>query len=171
MMLAEVFNMAEESISKTEAAEQVRQMGRMMATLYYHLSREIVAEVGTEKAQEIISRAILALGKERGEQQKEKVLTAGYEHVPQNYSKVPDLPSLGWDVAKAEQAENDTHIKITYCPFAEVWQEKDFAKLGRLYCYIDQAKYLGFHPDSDMVTLKNVLDGDAYCEMVCRQKR
>jgi len=163
--------MTTELISRKEATEQVRQMGRMMATLYYHMSHEIVAEVGEEKAQEMISRAIWALGKERGEGQKEKVLTAGYEHVPQNYSKVPDLPSLGWDVEKAQHAENETHIKITYCPFAEVWQEKDFAKLGRLYCYIDQAKYQGFHPDSDLVTLKNVLDGDAYCEMVCRGKK
>ncbi|CUH95965.1 hypothetical protein P22_2053 [Propionispora sp. 2/2-37] len=162
--------MAEELITKQEAAAQVRQMGRMMAALYYHLSREMADTVGKEKAKEIIGKAIWALGKERGEQQKGKVLAAGYEHIPQNYGKLPDLPSLGWDMEKAEQAENDTHVKITYCPFAEVWQEKDFAELGRLYCYIDQAKYQEFHPDSNMVTLKNVLDGDAYCEMVCRNK-
>lgn len=160
--------MTKELIPKEEAAGQVRQMGRMMAALYYHLSREVADAVGTEKAKEIISKAIWALGKERGEQQKEKVLAAGYEHIPQNYGKLPDLPSLGWDTEKPELAENDTHVRITYCPFAEVWQEKDFAELGRLYCYIDQAKYQGFHPDSNMVTLKNVLEGDGYCEMVCR---
>lgn len=162
--------MSEDLMSRKEAAAQVRQMGRMMAALYYHMSREVVAAVGKEQARGIISKAIWALGQERGEQQKDRVLAAGYEHLPQNYGKLPDLPSLGWDTEKAAEAENDTHIRITYCPFAEVWQEKNFAELGRLYCYIDQAKYQGFHPDSDMVTLKNVLAGDGYCEMVCRTK-
>lgn len=163
--------MAEEMISKTEAASQVRQMGRMMAMLFYHMSRQVTGAVGSEQAKKIIGQAVWALGKERGEAQKTKVLAAGFEHIPQNYGKLPDLPALGWDVVKAENAENDTHVKITYCPFAEVWQEKDFAEFGRLYCYIDQAKYCGFHPDSEMVTLKNVLEGAPYCEMVCRSKQ
>lgn len=162
--------MSEQLISKTEAANQVRRMGRMMATLYYHIGRQMIDAVGAEKAKEIISAAVAAMGKERGEEQKAKVLAAGYEHVPQNYGKLPDLPVLGWDVVKAENAENDTHIRITYCPFAEVWKEKDFAEFGRFYCNIDQAKYSGFHPDSDMVSLKNVLEGADYCEMVCRNK-
>ena len=162
--------MSEELVPATEAKRQVRLMGNMMATLYYHLASQMIASLGTEKTKEIIDAAILALGKERGEKQQEKVLAAGYEHKPQNYAKVPDLPGLGWDVEKAPQPENDTHIRITYCPFAQVWQEKDFAEFGRLYCKIDQAKYCGFHPDSDLVTLKNVLDGAGFCEMVCRSK-
>ncbi|WP_371381364.1 L-2-amino-thiazoline-4-carboxylic acid hydrolase [Sporomusa aerivorans] len=163
--------MEEELISKAEAANQVRQMGRMMALLYYHMTQQMIAAVGPQQAKKIVGDAIWALGKERGEAHKTKVLAAGYEHIPLNYGKVPDLPALGWDVVKAENAENDTHVKITYCPFAELWQEKDFAEFGRLYCYIDQAKYCGFHPDSDMVTLQNVLEGAACCEMVCRTKK
>lgn len=162
--------MEQELISKEAATNQVRQMGRMMATLYYHISCQLIESVGAEQAKQIIQQAIKALGTERGSEQKEKVVDAGYEHLPENYSKVPDLPALGWKVQQVEPGENPTHIKITYCPFAEVWKEKDFAEFGRLYCTIDQAKYQGFHPDSNLVTLKNVLEGDEYCEMVCRRK-
>ena len=49
--------MKEEMISKEEAANQVRQMGRMMALLYYHISRQMIAAVGTEQAQKIITAA------------------------------------------------------------------------------------------------------------------
>lgn len=161
----------EETISREEATRQVRQMGKMTASLYYHLCRQMIDAVGPEAAKGIVTKAIAALGEERGQSQKEAVLAASYEHLPQNYVKVSDLPSLGWDMEPAEQPENDTHIRITYCPFAEVWKEKDFAEFGRLYCYIDQAKYQGFHPDSDLVTLQNTLEGAPYCEMVCRNKK
>ncbi|MDF2570400.1 MAG: hypothetical protein K0R55_2004 [Sporomusa sp.] len=165
--------MTEETIGKTEAAKQTRQMGRMMAGLYYHLSREMIAAMGTEKAKEIINKAIQSYGTERGIEQRERVSQAGFEHTPhtpENYGSVPDLPVLGWDVEKVKNGENATHIQITYCPFAEYWQEKDFAEIGRLYCMIDQAKFTAFHPDSNLLHLKNVLDGDAFCEMVCRRK-
>ena len=160
--------MAEDLISKNEAKQQVRQMGRMMASLYYHLGQEITAVVGKDKAKEILNRAVWNYGVERGRQQKAKVVNAGYEPIPENYSKVPDLPSLGWDVEKIETGENPTQVRITYCPFAEVWKEKEFTELGRIYCTVDQAKYKGFHPDSELVHLRNVLDGECCCEMVTR---
>ncbi|MDR3561113.1 MAG: L-2-amino-thiazoline-4-carboxylic acid hydrolase [Negativicutes bacterium] len=161
--------MTEQTVCKTEAVNQVRQMGKLTAGLYYHLSREIIAAVGPDKAKDIISKAVWAYGTERGAQQRDKVLQAGHEHVPENYGALPDLPSFGWEVEKAAQGENATHIRITYCPFAEYWLDKDFAEFGRLYCLVDQAKFTAFHPDSDLVHLKNVLDGDDYCEMVCRR--
>ena len=159
-----------DSISKTEAAGQIRQMGRMMASLYYHLAQEIIAAVGPEQAKEIIAKAVWTYGSERGLAQKGRVLEAGYEHIPENYGAVADLPSLGWDAEKVAGGINSTHARITYCPFAEYWQEKDFAAFGRLYCSVDQAKHSAFHVDSNLVHIKNVLDGDDYCEMVCLRK-
>jgi len=169
-LLREGNGVAEETISKAEAARQVRQMGRMMAGLYCHLTREMIAAVGPDKAREIVAKAVWSYGTERGAQQKDRVVQAGYEHVPENYGAVPDLPPLGWDVRKVENGENATHIQITYCPFAEYWLEQDFAEFGRLYCTVDQAKFTAFHPSSDLVHHKNVLDGDDCCEMVCRRK-
>lgn len=162
--------MTSEMIDKSEAKQQVRQMGRMMANLYYYMGQEIIAAMGSDKAKEVLRRAVWKYGVERGLTQKEKVILAGYEPIPENYSRVPDLPSLGWDVDKVEPGENPSHVQIRYCPFAEVWKEKGFQEFGRIYCTVDQAKYHGYHPESELVHLCNVLDGDCYCEMVCRTK-
>lgn len=163
--------MADGDVIKREEAElQVRQMGKMVASLFYHMAREILSELGEERGTELVGRAIKAYGRERGEQHKERALAAGIEHLPENYVELGDLPGLGWDVEKAVPEENKTHIKITYCPLAEYWREKGAAKLGRLYCAVDQAKYEGFHSDSEYIHLKNRLDGDDCCEMVCRRK-
>ncbi|WP_169315911.1 L-2-amino-thiazoline-4-carboxylic acid hydrolase [Desulfosporosinus youngiae] len=164
--------MAEEDVIKREeAALQVRQMGKMMASLFYHMAKEVLSELGEVRGTELVGRAIKAYGSERGEQHRERVLAAGIEHLPENYVELGDLPYLGWDVEKVVPEENKTHIKITYCPLAEYWQEKGAAKIGRLYCGVDQAKYEAFHPDSEYIHLKNRLDGDECCEMVCRQKQ
>ena len=164
--------MAEEDVIKREeSAVQVRQMGKMMASLFYHMTKEVLSELGEVRGTELVGRAIKAYGSERGEQHKERALAAGIEHIPENYVELGDLPYLGWDVEKVVPEENKTHLKITYCPLAEYWQEKGAAKIGRLYCGVDQAKYEAFHPDSEYVHLKNRLDGDEYCEMVCRRKQ
>ncbi|MDQ7095223.1 L-2-amino-thiazoline-4-carboxylic acid hydrolase [Desulfosporosinus sp. PR] len=158
------------AIKQEDTAVQVRQMGRMMASLFYHVTKEVISELGEERGTELVKRAIKAYGSERGYQHQENVLRAGIEHLPENYVELADLPPLGWDVEKVEPGENKTHIKITYCPLAEYWKEKGLEKIGRLYCAVDQAKYEAFHPESDYVHLKNALDGDGFCEMVCRRR-
>lgn len=158
-------------IAREEAVQQVRQMGRMLAALYYHFSREIIKELGEEKGRCLIEKAVWNYGTERGLAQKERVLAEGHPYHPWSYVNTPDLPGLGWEVEKVADGENPTHIKITYCPFAEYWKEKGFEDIGRIYCSVDQAKYQGFHPDSDYVHLQNVLSGDSCCEMICLLKK
>ena len=44
------------------------------------------------------------------------------------------------------------------------------ARLGRLYCFVDQAKQEAYNPDYEFLHLKNVLDGDPYCVFALRQR-
>lgn len=159
----------QEKIAKSEAGAAVRQMGRMLAAFYYHLARQLIAELGEERATAILGRAVAAYGADRGARHREKALAAGLGGEPEDYVRLPDLPPFGWEATPVDNGENATHIRITYCPFAEYWQERDFAAIGRIYCGVDQAKYRAFHPGADLVHLKNVLDGDDCCEMVCRK--
>ena len=41
-------------------------------------------------------------------------------------------------------------------------------KLGRLYCYVDPAKYMAFNPGFKMIHLKALPDGDGCCEFVVK---
>ena len=56
------------------------------------------------------------------------------------------------------------------CPLAKHWIEKGAQRLGRLYCYVDQAKYATFDPECECRHLRNVLDGDDRCEIVARKR-
>ena len=57
---------------------------------------------------------------------------------------------------------------VHVCHLAEVWKELGAPELGRLYCFVDQAKYKAYNPDLECVHVKNVLDGDPYCELAVR---
>lgn len=159
-----------QKVAKSEAVAAVRQMGRMLAAFYYHLARQLIDELGEDKAAALLRRAVASYGADRGSRHRDKVAAAGFGGEPADYVRLPDLPPFAWEAASVADGENPTHVRITYCPFAEYWKERDFAAIGRIYCGVDQAKYGAFHPDADLVHLKNVLAGDEYCEMVCRRK-
>jgi len=61
--------------------------------------------------------------------------------------------------------------EIRVCPLAKYWIDKGAAELGRLYCYVDQAKYSAFDPECECRHLANVLDGDDQCVVVAKKKR
>ncbi len=41
--------------------------------------------------------------------------------------------------------------------------------MGRIYCYMDQAKYTAYNPELKCVHVKNILDVDPYCELAVRK--
>ncbi len=47
-------------VPEEEAKQQVRAMGKMLAALYSHFAREIVVELGEEKGEELILKAVRA---------------------------------------------------------------------------------------------------------------
>lgn len=161
----------DEFIPKSEAKEQVRKMASMMASLYYHFCRSIIDTLGKEKGEELIKKAIDAYGCEKGTKHRLFFEANGLPISPVTYTLQSDLPQLGWDVMIPEERINPTHIIIKNCPLAEYWKEKNFTEVGQLYCRVDQAKYKAFHPDSNFKHLKNTLNNEPYCEMVCLDEK
>ncbi len=43
--------------------------------------------------------------------------------------------------------------------------------MGKIYCFVDQAKYEAYNPELQCVHVKNVMDGDTYCELAVRPKK
>lgn len=159
-----------ELISKKEAVENVRLMAKRTALLYQHFAQTIIDELGEEKGKELITKAIWSYGKESGSKVKEGVLAMGLPPEPENYNQVPDLPVLGWEFELLDDPDCEEAVRITLCPLAEVWLENGFSTIGRIYCQVDQAKYLGYNPELECLHQKNVLDGDCCCEIVVKKK-
>jgi hypothetical protein len=106
-------------------------------------------------------------GEHVGRSVRQEVEAMGLPNDVENYGKVSDLPSVGWEGEVAETEGGPRH-RALYCPLAAVWKELGSEELGRLYCFVDQAKYRAFNPRAALIHTCNVLDGDPYCEFDIR---
>lgn len=156
--------MSENNIMNDRHLSDVLIMSERLALLYYHTVKNLVEEVGEEKAETLIRKIIYEYGKDCGERARSKVESLGEQAVIENYHLSNDLPSVGWE-KEAQEFENKSSsgAKTTFCPFAHVWKNLDFEKWGRLYCYVDQAKYEGYNENLQCFHDKNLLDGDECC--------
>jgi len=133
-----------------------------MALLYYHMATAIVQRLGEKEGEKLIKEAIWSYGEACGRDVRESVLSQGLSLEAANFSAVPDLPSKGWRHEVRGTGEK-AGSAVTFCPLAAVWKELGAEKLGRLYCFVDQAKFHAYNPDLCVVHEKNVLDGDDCC--------
>ena len=100
---------------------------------------------------------------------KEKTLAKGLPLIRENFQD--DLPDLGWADREKVEVEGEKRSRTYTCHLAKVWQELGAPELGRIYCFVDQAKYEAYNPEMECVHTKNVLDGDPYCELAVRPKK
>ena len=87
-----------------------------------------------------------------------------------NYRLGKDLPSMGWDYGPIGMPPEKPHgkiSKVTRCPLAEVWKSlgEEGLRLGRYYCWVDQAKYAAYGKGYRCLHDKNTMDGDDTAEV------
>lgn len=153
-------------VLRETAEEDVSILTERIALLYYSFVQTLLDELGENQTEEITKKAIAAYGTICGARTAEKVLSQGLEPTLENYGRGKDLPSMGWKKGPfpiPEGLPEGTASKVEYCPFAEHWKDLDFARWGRLYCGVDQAKYAAYGKGYRCVHDKNTLDGDGCC--------
>lgn len=155
----------QEKMTKEEAMNIFLAGIRRAAMLHHHFSKAILEELGEEQGTRVIRKAIDAYGKQLGEWSREKAIAKGLTLAPENYQG--DMPDEPW-VSEAVVVDGETRDRCHVCPFAVEWFEWGDPKIGRLYCYVDQAKTTAFNPDYEYVHVTNILDGAPYCESVIR---
>lgn len=132
-------------------------MARRTALMYLHFARVIIDRVGEAEGKELVKEAIVNYGRQCGRMVREEALKRGMELNAETFARLSDLPSRGW------RMDGGT---IVLCPLAVIFAEEDEEDLGRIYCWVDQAKVEGFNPDMSCAHAHNVLDGDSFCEIV-----
>lgn len=157
-----------EMISKEEATKQVLSIIKRMALLHYSFSKILVQELGEEKGEEVARKAIDFYGEQVGHKVRENTLAKGLKPILEHYQE--DLPRLGWNI-EGVVIDGEPRARVHACNLAQAWNELGNPALGRLYCHMDQAKYKAYNPDLECVHVKNILDGDPYCELAVRRKK
>jgi hypothetical protein len=160
--------MKNEVISKEQATREVLSMIRRAALIHYCYAKTLIEEMGEERGKDLISKAIRSYGQNVGEKVKAETLAKGLDLFLENYQE--DLPSLGWQLERVT-VEGEPRTRIHVCHLANVWKELGAPEIGRLYCYVDQAKYRTYNPDLECIHVKNVLEGDRFCEVAVRSRK
>lgn len=130
---------------KQDCANEVRKEAFLFASLYYHFAKTIVDELG-EKGKELIKKALAKFAQERALKMRQKAKELGIEPTYENFMKVTDIP-FGVPVWEIEEPPDG---KCTYCPYAEIWNQKGNVgrELGFLYCNtVDPVIYNTYNPD------------------------
>lgn len=147
----------------TTIGEAVRNMSVHMANMYYYLTKAVLEDFGNV-ARKSFERAIIEFGHERGRKIAEEVQAAGLPLTLENLDKFYDIPiAEGWSLHRSY--ENDQKMNVTdTCTFADVWLEKNWAEVGHIYCLIDIAIREGYSKNVKFCPIKNILEGDDYCQ-------
>ena len=161
-----------DQITVQECTEEIRLMARRTALLHYYFSQAIVDRLGEEEGKALIEGAIWAYGQHCGRVVREGVEAMGLPLTDENYGRVRDLPKYGWESDTVTLPDGEVRPIVTFCPLAAALEElgPSGVELGRLYCWVDQAKYQAYNPELEFVHAKNVLDGDPYCEFLVRPR-
>lgn len=155
-----------------EAKQNVKLMAKRVALLHIAYARTLIAELGKNQGTQLCSCAIKAYGKLVGNEVRKRVLELGLPLTPGNYGigKSRSLPSFGvHEERETVKIGGEKRIRAYGCALAKVWQDQKEQELGRLYCYVDPAKYMAYNPDYKLVHTKTLPDGDSYCEFCIRR--
>ena len=162
------------SISTEQAGKALASASRRIALLHLAYAKAIVKELGEERGTRLISEAIKDYAVKIGNKTKEEVEAKGLETIPENFGAgdsyaLPDFPGMHSGRETVEKEDGTRRFRAYGCVLGEVWREYGEEKLGRLYCYMDTAKYMGYNPHYKYVHIKAVPEGDECCEFEIRR--
>lgn len=161
-----------ETISYDEARKEIEVTSRRIALLHLAYAETLIEELGEEKGKKLIADSIKSYGIKIGQRVKEEVQQMNLELTPENFKKgrYYGLPSFGMHDSSEKIIKNEEERTKYYgCVLGKTWRELKQDKLGRMYCYVDAAKYMAYNQDYKMIHYKAMTDGDDFCELCVKK--
>jgi nitroreductase len=152
-------------MEKAQNEQEVHRALRRTALLYHAFAETLVRELGSQRGEEVLLKAVTAYGERIGVEAKAVAEEKGLELTPDNFPS--DLPDSAWETEMVD-VDGEERVRVHHCPLAAEWLEWSNPHLARYYCFVDQAKMSGYNPRYEYVHTRNLLDGDPYCELVVR---
>jgi hypothetical protein len=160
-----------ETVSLCEAKREIAVTSRRIALLHLSYAKTLVKELGERKGRELIAKAIKDYGIRIGEKTRKEVLAQGLEPTPENFSAGTSLriPKFGMhDYIETAEVNREKRWRAYGCVLGKLWREYGEENLGRLYCYVDVAKYMAYNPRFKLMHVQCVPEGHEYCELAVR---
>ncbi len=160
--------MSDNKIPLEEAEKEVELVSQRLAFLHLCYAKTLTEELGEERGKEMILKAIKRYGKKIGERRREEIEEKGLEPTAENFSEgdVLRIPKFGMHTDLETNEEGN--MELYGCAMGKFWKEEDEGDLGKLYCYVDPAKYLGYNDKYIQVHKKVLPAGYNCCEFDVR---
>ena len=159
------------AVPLNEAIKAVGSASRRIALLHLSYAEAIINELGKEKGVKLISNAIKKYGSRIWRKTREEVLAKGLKPTPENFNKGKSytIPKFGMhDRIETVEVEGKKRTQAFGCVLASVWHEYGKEELGRLYCYMDVAKFMAYNSNFKLSHIKTAPDNDECCELEIR---
>ncbi len=160
-------SMKKERKDVKEAEKYIQTLSKRLALLHLSYAETLTEELGEDRGKQMAVKAIKRYGRYIGEARREEIVEEGIEPTPETFSEGTafSIPPFGMH-SKIEEGE-DT-MKAYGCVLSELWSEYGKEDLGRLYCFVDPAKYMAFNEDHIQIHMKAKTVGDDHCEFEIR---
>jgi len=126
-------------------------------------ARELVEELGEEKAFPIIERAFTKLQIQNGQKLAKELGSNSFETMAE-YQRQLERDLDGIEVLEVTDREIKT--KITRCVAYEAFDALGMPELCPLFCESDHPYIKAYNPDMKLVRTKEIANGDAYCDHI-----
>jgi len=121
------------------------------------------AEIGRERAMEILHGVIRTLAKEGGAMAAKSVggqTVVHLEHAMENWNQGDTL-----SLTVLRQDDDHYEFNVTRCEFAEMYKRMDMADLGKiLSCGRDGHMVEGFNPEIEFSRTQTIMEGERFCD-------
>ena len=134
------------------------------------LLEAFAAEVGNERALEIVQQVILQIAREQGRQLAQQAVGCSLAHFAIALEAWKKGDAMAMEVL--EQNEQRLAFNVTRCGYADMYCQLGLAELGKiLSCGRDFALIEGFNPEINLTRTQTILDGAPYCDFRYEMKR
>ena len=133
------------------------------------LIQGFAAELGTEKALEVVRGVIARLAHEGGAELAGRLGDASLEAFASGLGRWSEGGALEIDVL--ESTPERLSFNVTRCKYAEMYRALGLADLGSsLSCLRDFALVEGFNPDIALTRTRTLMEGASHCDFRFRAK-
>jgi hypothetical protein len=141
----------------------VIEQARIQAQVLVPLVKALQAELGKERANELVRKTLGGLYRRYGEEFWRSKSEAGLGHaVASAFATYAGDDALDYDVI--EQSQDKFEINVRACRYAEFYKALGEPELGfLLVCSADFATADGFGPDVKLTRTQTIMEGAAFC--------
>ena len=136
---------------------------RIEANILKPVYREMVEQLGEEKAQEILGAAIIRDSISQGQAYAKGLEDTGLKAFRDTMAQWKASGALEMDMLK--ETDEEVHFNVTRCRYSEMYREMGVGDIGHLLsCNRDGTFCTGFNPKIKLERTQTIMKGASHCD-------